>query len=230
MKRQLVLIVAILAAWLGAVATATAAASVPTNLDVIYAHTYGGDHHSSPETGGTTQRGLRTHSQTLTTAYAYDAVDRSWYGRSARPESDHAGAAATYTTVDTALYWAGSITTTREQAARSDGDLSPLAPGRVAAKTESGISRLLGGRVRDERGSLSIWGGKSYDPDQQALIQLAKDAKRRGGLPQDEANTLADWADEFGLPGHGPMTHPRPGWSGTNIHINIGPIKHILVR
>lgn len=151
MKRQLVLIVAILAAWLGAVATATAAASVPTNLDVIYAHTYGGDHHSSPETDGTTQRGLRTHSQTLTTAYAYDAVDRSWYGRSARPESDHADAAATYTTVDTALYWAGSITTTREQAARSDGDLSPLALGRVAANSGSRIAanQAAGNAARD---------------------------------------------------------------------------------
>lgn len=68
-------------------------------------------------------------------------------------------------------------------------------------------------------------------PDQDALIQLSKDAKRRGGVSSDDASILDDWRTEYGLPGHGEMIHPtRPGWAGINPHINIGPIDHIPVQ
>ena len=90
------------------------------------------------------------------------------------------------------------------------------------------LARLRSVDLREETGSIRF--GSRYSEDQDALIQLAKDAKRRGGVPQDDANTLADWADELGLPGHGPAVHTgRPGWGGTNVHINIGPVRHIPV-
>lgn len=80
----------------------------------------------------------------------------------------------------------------------------------------------------DDRGSIRL--EQPLDPDQRALVDLAKDAKRRGGVSVEEGQTLADWAVEYGLPGHGPITHPiRGGWAGTNLYINIGPIKHIPV-
>jgi hypothetical protein len=69
-----------------------------------------------------------------------------------------------------------------------------------------------------------------YSEDQNALIKLAKLAKQKGGTSMDDANALADWADELGLPGHGPAVHPgRSGFGGTTVHINIGPVKHIPV-
>jgi RHS repeat-associated protein len=72
--------------------------------------------------------------------------------------------------------------------------------------------------------------GQPFDQDQQALIQLAKEAKQLGGLDQQEAEILSDWADEYGLSGHGPAVHPgRSGFGGTVPHINVGPIKHIPV-
>lgn len=90
------------------------------------------------------------------------------------------------------------------------------------------LARIKAFNWQDDTGAISI--GSRYTDDQDALIQLAKQAKRRGGVSMDEANTLADWADELGLPGHGPAIHPgRPGFGGTTIHINIGPIKHIRV-
>ena len=51
-----------------------------------------------------------------------------------------------------------------------------------------------------------------------------------GGLSEEDGEALADWADEYGLSGHGPAAHPgRPGFGGQVPHINIGPIKHIPV-
>lgn len=79
--------------------------------------------------------------------------------------------------------------------------------------------------ARSEIGAI----GPQFTPDQQALIYLAKQAKRRGVTAQ-EGQTLADWAAELGMRGHGPMIHPvRQGWAGTNLHVNVGPIKHIPV-
>jgi RHS repeat-associated protein len=67
-----------------------------------------------------------------------------------------------------------------------------------------------------------------FTPDQDALIQLAKDAKRKGVSPTD-AQTLRQWAKEVGLPSRGPEAHPgRP--YGQFPHIHIGPVDHIPVR
>ena len=70
---------------------------------------------------------------------------------------------------------------------------------------------------------------KPYNPEQNALIQLAKEANRKGGVTPNEANILRDWANETGLPFRGPEAHPGRGF-GSNPHIHLGPINHIPVK
>jgi RHS repeat-associated protein len=66
--------------------------------------------------------------------------------------------------------------------------------------------------------------------DQDAAIQLAKEAKRKGGLSPAEAEALLDLAKEAGVePVRGPETHPdRP--QGKDPHIHVGPVDHIPVK
>jgi RHS repeat-associated protein len=72
------------------------------------------------------------------------------------------------------------------------------------------------------------------DPNTDALIQLAKEAKKKGRVTPEDAKTLDKWRKEYGLPGHGPQTHPargnKQGFGSTTEHINVGPVRHIEVR
>jgi len=78
----------------------------------------------------------------------------------------------------------------------------------------------------DETGAVGV----GHSGDQRALVQLAKLAKQTGGVTQQDAQSLLDWADETGLPKSGPEIHTgRPGWGGQNLHIRIGPVNHIPV-
>ncbi|MGC9025788.1 MAG: hypothetical protein ACP5NB_13340 [Chloroflexia bacterium] len=78
-------------------------------------------------------------------------------------------------------------------------------------------------------GSGEVGGGPRFNPDQQALIDLARGAKQRGGVTVDEAKILLDWAQEYGLPSSKVIeVHPRRHF---NIpHIRIGPVNHIPVK
>jgi RHS repeat-associated protein len=69
--------------------------------------------------------------------------------------------------------------------------------------------------------------GKPFDPDQDALIQLAKDAQRRGGVNQQDAQTLLDWANEYGVKGRNDIGTNH--WVGGD-HIHIGPVNHLPVK
>jgi hypothetical protein len=70
---------------------------------------------------------------------------------------------------------------------------------------------------------------KIFTADQDALIQLAKEAKKTGGVTDGEARTLRQWADEYGVDARGPETHKnRP--QGQNPHIHVGPVDHIPVK
>jgi RHS repeat-associated protein len=71
--------------------------------------------------------------------------------------------------------------------------------------------------------------GVPFDPNQRAVIDLAKEGKRFG-LSSQEADTLMQWAQEYKIePVRGPEAHPnRP--VGKDPHIHIGPINHIPVR
>ncbi len=68
-----------------------------------------------------------------------------------------------------------------------------------------------------------------YTPDQDAVIQLAKGAKKRGGVTVDEATTLKDWAKEYSLPFRGPEAHPGRGF-GSKPHIHVGPVNHLQIK
>ncbi len=72
---------------------------------------------------------------------------------------------------------------------------------------------------------------RKFSPDQQALIDLAKNAKKiRRSVTSQEANNLLGWAKEYDLPSHGPEAHlNRPG-IGRLPHVHIGPIDHLLIK
>lgn len=103
-------------------------------------------------------------------------------------------------------------------------DVANLVVARVGTEaTQSGWGRQLASSLRgrlsarvewaDERGALTL-GGPRHTADQEALIELAKAAKKRGGVTMEEGGVLADWADELGLTGHGPAIHPGRGGFG----------------
>jgi hypothetical protein len=60
-----------------------------------------------------------------------------------------------------------------------------------------------------------------------ALIELAKEAKRKGNLSREEAKTLIQWAKEYGVTGRGPEMHVKRIFN--KLHIHIGPVDHINV-
>ena len=64
--------------------------------------------------------------------------------------------------------------------------------------------------------------------NQQAVIDLAKE--NRSGLSRSEAETLVNWAKEYGINSHYPETHHNRGgiWSFTE-HIKVFKI-HIPVK
>jgi RHS repeat-associated protein len=66
-----------------------------------------------------------------------------------------------------------------------------------------------------------------YTKQQQAVIALAKEAVRRGGVTKEEAMQLIKWAKEYGIPyqNHIGTNH----WIG-GAHIRIGNINHIKVH
>lgn len=72
-----------------------------------------------------------------------------------------------------------------------------------------------------------------FGDDAAALVDLAKQAKRKGVSP-DEGKILRDWADEYGVNYRPDLNkaweaHPNRGF-GANPHIHIGPVNHIPVR
>jgi hypothetical protein len=69
---------------------------------------------------------------------------------------------------------------------------------------------------------------KRHTPDQEAAVELAKEALRKGGLSKEEAEALVDLAKGTGLPARGPEFHPkRP--IGKEPHIHVDKIDHIPV-
>ncbi len=67
-----------------------------------------------------------------------------------------------------------------------------------------------------------------FSENVKALIELAKEAFRRGVSPKD-AKTLIEWAKELGVRSRGPESHPNRPY-GRSQHIHIGPINHIPIR
>lgn len=71
-------------------------------------------------------------------------------------------------------------------------------------------------------------GNPRNNPDQDALIKIAKQAQQKGSVTSGEAETLLEWAREYGVVpalDHRGTTH----WVGGD-HIRIGPVNHIQVK
>jgi RHS repeat-associated protein len=68
-----------------------------------------------------------------------------------------------------------------------------------------------------------------HTPDQEALNGLAKEAKNKGGITPEDAETLVDWGDEVNLPVRGPEIHPGRVY-GAEPHIHVGSVDHIPVN
>ncbi len=67
--------------------------------------------------------------------------------------------------------------------------------------------------------------GLQFTEDQDALIQLAKEADRAGGLTPEDTEALKGWSEEYGLNFRGPEIHPNRNF---NIyHVHVGPVSHI---
>jgi RHS repeat-associated protein len=67
-----------------------------------------------------------------------------------------------------------------------------------------------------------------FTKDQQALIDIAKAAKKTGGVTETEAKILKEWSDEYNMPFRGPEAHPNRPFNLPHIH--VGPVDHIIVK
>jgi hypothetical protein len=72
-----------------------------------------------------------------------------------------------------------------------------------------------------------------FTPDQDAVVQLAKEARQAGGITVDEGRALRAPADSDGIPYHPDLSepyevHPSRGF-GSNPHIHVGPVNHIPI-
>jgi RHS repeat-associated protein len=67
-----------------------------------------------------------------------------------------------------------------------------------------------------------------FTPDAGALVDLAKEAGKRGGVTPDQADTLVGWGKEYGFGdrARGPEDHG----TAAGEHIHIGPVDHIPVN
>ena len=63
-------------------------------------------------------------------------------------------------------------------------------------------------------------GNSRFTPDQQAVLELARENKN--GVTQGEAEILVGFANEYGISNHSPMIHQgRSGIWGHTLHIKI---------
>jgi hypothetical protein len=117
--------------------------------------------------------------------------------------------------------------------------LAPYAPALVPAMAKAcafvGSAGLAayglveGGSRLMEQSSQEESESKEFDEDQKAAVELAKEAKKKGGLAEDEAEALVEQANDVGVPSRGPESHPnRP--HGKEPHVHVGPVNHIPVR
>ncbi len=67
-----------------------------------------------------------------------------------------------------------------------------------------------------------------FTKDQQALIDIAKTAKKTGGVTEAEAKILKEWSDEYNIPFRGPEAHPNRPFNLPHIH--VGPVDHIKIK
>jgi hypothetical protein len=101
-----------------------------------------------------------------------------------------------------------------------------FAPGREQRHAE--ISAGLTALSNQATNSLNaVFANQRNDENQEALVDLAKEAKKKGGVSEDDALTLVDWGKEYNVPSRGPETHTDRPFNKPHIH--VGPVGHIPV-
>jgi RHS repeat-associated protein len=109
-----------------------------------------------------------------------------------------------------------------------EGLSSRNSPGATDAEIRA-LERLLEAHRTAQTSAQGPFCPRPFDANQQALVALAKEAKRMNGISPEEAQALLEWAIEYNIAGRGPESHPgRP--YGNTPHIHIGPINHIPVE
>ena len=104
------------------------------------------------------------------------------------------------------------------------GSAANEAGNEIVNGAESIVNTIRGGSKSGESGE---GGSGPYDGDQDALIKIAKGAKKTGVSPE-EAEILREWAEEYDIPFRGPEAHPGEGF-GSRRHIHCGSQNHIPV-
>ena len=69
-----------------------------------------------------------------------------------------------------------------------------------------------------------------FTPNEAALIELAKEAKRRGQISRENAETLLKWANELVFKGPARIDPAHLGTKTNFIHLHLGPVKHLPVK
>jgi hypothetical protein len=67
---------------------------------------------------------------------------------------------------------------------------------------------------------------KRHTPDQEAVVDLAKQAKQRGGVTRENAGTLVEWGKEVGFKEPGQVRGPEDHGDPLGDHIHIGGVDH----
>lgn len=104
--------------------------------------------------------------------------------------------------------------------------------GEGAEKTWHGVesvwNEVVGGGDEAQSEQNDACGGVPFTTDQDALVKIAKEAKRNG-LSPEEAEALQEWAEEYNISFRGPESHPGRGF-GKNPHYRLGPVNHIPTK
>jgi RHS repeat-associated protein len=102
------------------------------------------------------------------------------------------------------------------------------------SKFDNALSRLprwtrniIWGIFTDPIPTAGMCSVRKFTPNQAALIDIAKAAKRKG-ITRDEAAILKNWAREYNIPFRGPEKHLNRNFQ--DIHLHIGPVDKIPVR
>jgi hypothetical protein len=98
----------------------------------------------------------------------------------------------------------------------------------MAGKGKAG-GKGKGEGKKGKKGEGSNGDGRRHTPEQQKVVKDANNAKKKGGVPPQQAKELVDRAKKAGLPARGPESHPNRPY-GKEPHIHIGPIDHIPVK
>jgi RHS repeat-associated protein len=89
--------------------------------------------------------------------------------------------------------------------------------------TESGAEGAGGNPTANDAPK---YNGGRFNGDQEAVVDLAKEAQQKGGVTKADAETLVKWGKEVGF---GDSRGPEDHGGDLGDHIHVGPVNHIPV-